>query len=592
MIFGTRKAERDEMLVAIRGRPGLRDLPLIEQAEEFKDSGLDGTWSEAFSSGDTLCCASSDGALLFTAGGTDAFRVWDATSSGTNLAVIETRVGKQYKTSMTLEASGPDAAYDTVWLGESDGRVSEVTVPTAAGRKQADGTTLPREPRLQRQFTAHSRGVSAMMMDNQRMRLWTGARNGELAVWHVAQLRGAAPCRKTKLGCPYFEPGKFTAVSSGLERDGAATTDPVEFILSVAPGSLDQVWCGHGKAGLHVYDSGSHGYLASAIAPADGAKWSAATALTCGTVIEATVAAARGGGGGRPRPMSPPPKGGGGASAAAASSESADCAECGGSLFQRMVSEELVMRNKCDRCGKADLPVGTTLFGCRSCAFDLCEACFHAVGPGAASSLHSPSAGGAAAAAVAMPPVSPGKRGKARKEEILARRAAQRAAASAAQADEHELHLSVWTGDASGTLTQWEPSAAFGTSAAPPTILRSIRARPGVAVTSIIHCVNQIGAQGGSVLYAGFADGALLAYDYSKYTSSKASAFSAGPIRSISQGAHSAISAMCLFQASIPAVAGNGIGFPRFGRRGGSLLKLATLASNGEKTPLFEPFLY
>jgi hypothetical protein len=240
IVFGTRKAERDTMLVAIRGHPGLRDLPLIPQHEQFKDGGLDGTWSEAFSSGDTLICPSSDGTLLFTAGSSNAFRTWDAAGTGKNLAVIETRAGRQYHTSMIVEPGEADARHDTVWLGESDGRVSEVAVPTAAGRTQADGSTLPRQPLLQRQFTAHSRGISALMVDGRRMQLWTGSKNGELAVWNIAQLRQDTPCRKTKLGCHYF--GKFKPVSTGLEKSAAGvhSTEPISFIVTVGPGVLDQ----------------------------------------------------------------------------------------------------------------------------------------------------------------------------------------------------------------------------------------------------------------------------------------------------------------------------------------------------------------
>ena len=113
IIFGTRKAERDTMLVAIRGRPGLRDLPLIKQDDHFREGGLDGTWNEAFSSGDTVLCSSSDGTLLFTAGGSDAFRTWDAASTGQNLAVIETRVGRQYKTCMAVSSS---ASVQACWI--------------------------------------------------------------------------------------------------------------------------------------------------------------------------------------------------------------------------------------------------------------------------------------------------------------------------------------------------------------------------------------------------------------------------------------------------------------------------------------------
>ena len=97
-VFGTRKAERDQLLVAIRGRPGLRDVPTLEQsadqAEGKEGIGLDGTWSESFTAGDTLLCASSDGELLFTAGGSPALRTWDASGSCKNLCAIETRVGK------------------------------------------------------------------------------------------------------------------------------------------------------------------------------------------------------------------------------------------------------------------------------------------------------------------------------------------------------------------------------------------------------------------------------------------------------------------------------------------------------------------
>ena len=396
------------MLVAIRGHPGLRDLPLIPQHEQFKDGGLDGTWSEAFSSGDTLICPSSDGTLLFTAGSSNAFRTWDAAGTGKNLAVIETRAGRQYHTSMIVEPGEADARHDTVWLGESDGRVSEVAVPTAAGRTQADGSTLPRQPLLQRQFTAHSRGISALMVDGRRMQLWTGSKNGELAVWNIAQLRQDTPCRKTKLGCHYF--GKFKPVSTGLEKSAAGvhSTEPISFIVTVGPGVLDQVWSGHGKAGIHVYDGGYHSYLTSASATGDGDSWSAATAATCAVVVDACTAGARAGN-----------DGGGGAHS------------------------------------------GQTV-----------------------------------------------------------------------------AHLSVWTGDVRGTLTQWEPSAGHGgDSSPPPKALRTICARPGVAVTSILHCTNQIGS--GSVLYAGFADGSMLAYDYSKFTLS--SSFSPGPIRYISMAHHSGI---------------------------------------------------
>ena len=417
MVFGTRKAERDAMLVAIRGHPGLRDLPLLPQHEQFREGGLDGTWSEAFSSGDTLICSASDGTLLFTAGSSNAFRIWDAASTGKNLAVIETRAGRQYHTSMIVEPGEADAIRDTVWLGESDGRVSEVAVPTAAGSMQVDGSTLPRQPLLQRQFTAHSRGISALMFDSRRMQLWTGSKNGELAVWNIAQLRQDIPCRKTKLGCPYF--GKFLPVSSGLEQSaaGVRNTDPISFIVTVGPGVLDQVWTGHGKAGIHVYDGGYHSFLSSASATGDGDSWSAATAATCAVVVEV------------------------------------------------------------------------------SCAAD--------VGAG--------NDGGDAAPTMDCP--------------------------GGAHGGQTTARLSVWTGDVRGTLTQWEPSAGYGGDAPPPKVLRTIRARPDVAVTSILHCTNLVG--GGSILYAGFADGSMLAYDYSKFTLS--SSFSPGPIRHISMAHHSGI---------------------------------------------------
>lgn len=427
IVFGTRKAERDAMLVAIRGRPGLRDLPLIQQDERFKDGGLDGTWSEAFSSGDTLLCSSSDGRLLFTAGGSGTFRTWDAASTGQNLAVIETRVGRQYKTSMIVEPGEADAPHDTVWLGESDGRISEVTVPTTG--TQADGSSS-REPLLQRQFTAHGSSISALMMDTQRMQLWTGSKSGEIAVWNVAQLRQGTACRKTKLGCPYF--GKLKPVSSGLVSP-VPSTDPITFILAVGPGTVDQVWTGHGKGGIHIFDAGYHTYLSGASSPGDSESWSAATAVTCAAVVQAPTCGARGAGGkGKSASPSPP------------------AAESGGDGVD---------------------------------------------GGGATQS----------------PPKA---------------------------AVEQTEHLSVWTGDVRGTLTQWEPSAGYGDSAPPPKVMRTISARPGAAVKSILLC-SVLGGQGGSVLYAGFADGSMLAWDYSKFTTS--SSFSPGPLRLISMAHHSAI---------------------------------------------------
>ena len=141
-------------------------------------------------------------------------------------------------------------------------------------------------------------------------------------------------------------------------------------------------------------------------------------------------------------------------------------------------------------------------------------------------------------AAVSMPKLSPRGKGSTR-EDIIARRQAQKAVAAAAQAQEAGAHLSVWTGDASGTLTQWIPAAAFGDNAEPPTILRSFTAH-GAGVASIMHCPGltdgdeRAGEAPAGVLYVGFTDGQLLAYDYSKFTRS-ASTFTPGAIRNISQ---------------------------------------------------------
>ena len=34
-------------------------------------------------------------------------------------------------------------------------------------------------------------GVSALLVDAQRMQLWTGCKNGELTVWSIGKLRSA-----------------------------------------------------------------------------------------------------------------------------------------------------------------------------------------------------------------------------------------------------------------------------------------------------------------------------------------------------------------------------------------------------------------
>ena len=187
--------------------------------------------------------------------------------------------------------------------------------------------------------------------------------------------------------------GKFPAISEGLEKAvaGAASTD--EVVAVVALESLDQVWCAHGgrAGGLHVYDASSHAYLASA----PGGGWTDANALTCATVVEIGDAAPglpplpSGGFGGAPAPamkMTPPSIGG----AAMAPREPApapapavdappQCLECSKTLARREVTEALIMRNSCDRCGVADLPPGTSLHGCTSCVFDICESCFNQV---------------------------------------------------------------------------------------------------------------------------------------------------------------------------------------------------------------------
>ena len=236
-------------------------------------------------------------------------------------------------------------------------------------------------------------------------------------------------------------------------------------VAIVAVATLDQVWCAHGGrvGGLHVYDASSHAYLASAPMPEGG--WTYANALTCAAVVEIGDA-----GGGATAPDLPPLPVAGFLSEAAAVGADLGGGATGGAAAAIVADEAIV--SAVEQMGFPKAHAAAAARATLNVSIEQAmEWCISNPAP-AGGEDHGPQA---PPAVVSMPKLSPRGKGSTR-EDIIARRLAQKAVAAAAQAQEAEPHLSVWTGDASGTLTQWTPAAAFGDSAEPPTVLRSFQA--------------------------------------------------------------------------------------------------------------------
>ena len=524
IIFGTRKTERNHLVTMIQGKPGLRSIPLLG---EVRDPGLDKTWCEAFTDGDSLMTVSSDGQLLFTAGASQAVRAWKCGDSGKNVHAIETRTGShQQRTAMCIEPRHGASPHDTLWLGESDGRVSEVSVA-------CDGA---RDMKLERQFVAHNKPVTALVMDAHRRRLWTASKSGDVSVWHVDQLRAAEASRKTKLGCPFIK-------AEPVKKDMRADPYEVRFLILVG-NDVEQVW-GGGPNGLHRWSTMTNEPLPSV----EGIS------VNCAVAVQY-----------------PPPQ-----QLLSRAAVRIQARQRGRMARRKAAGPQWQVEH-----GKPPNTVWKTLSESEQTKISAAESSGQSLvmvqGDGdmvyevnLETKLRADTKSGHVRKIRKYEPARP-RPGTPPRDPAPEPEPEDGGSVSYA-ADAVQTHFTVWTGDQAGMLTQWAPAPAenVGTSAAtvapPPKALRNFKAsESGSAVTSIVH--SSFANHG--VLYAGLDDGSLIAFDYSEFMDDPRGGPDPVPIR-VCQAHHSSLRGMAVYAVQPPQ------NFPR----PGPLLKLATVGTKG-----------
>ena len=247
---------------------------------------LDGTWHEVFCGATrTLLCASYDEQRLYTIGGSAPvlLRSWRA-ADGKNTSVGIVRSGHQHPTCVavcTLDAT----ATDTLWIGQTDGRIVEVSVDISS---DGSGGSI----RLICELAAHhGKPVTALLIDEPRGRLWTVGDN-ELQVWHIASLHSAKPNRSSKLGAPYLSatPKKGNRARATCRSCVCSTThvrlaDPevtlklsgdVQFLCAATP--HQQIIGGGSEGVIYVWDSRTYVLLGKVPS-------GSASALICGIFV-------------------------------------------------------------------------------------------------------------------------------------------------------------------------------------------------------------------------------------------------------------------------------------------------------------------